>query len=153
MATEGFEMKCVVWIALLACVACARTYAQLTYDADVESKIIAMERAGKLQAWAGKDLNTLDRLMDDAFVYVDQDGRLLTKADMLVFVQNADSLRCVMNEMVVRVHGNTAIVTGLYEMKGVLQGRPFVQRGRFVDTWLNRSGRWVAIASLFTPMG
>jgi hypothetical protein len=146
-------MKSLVWIALLACLGSARSDAQRTYDADVESKIIALERAGKLQAWAAKDLKTLDRLLDDTFVYVDQDGRLLAKADLLLFVQNADSLRCVTNEMVVRVHGNTAIVTGLYELKGVLHRKAFVQRGRFVDTWLNRNGQWVAIASLFTPMG
>jgi uncharacterized protein DUF4440 len=145
-------MKGVLAIALLACLGCARSQAQQTYDADVESKIIALERAGKLQALVAKDLKTLDRLLDDAFVYVDHDGQLLTKADMLMFVQNADSLRCLTNEMVVRVHGNTAIVTGLYEMKGVLQRKPFVQQGRFVDTWLNRNGQWVAIASLFTPM-
>ncbi|HUC29165.1 MAG TPA: nuclear transport factor 2 family protein, partial [Candidatus Acidoferrum sp.] len=53
--------------------------------------------------------------------------------------------------LTVRLHGNTAVVTGLYTLKGTVRGEPFLQRGRFVDTWLQRDRRWVAVASLATP--
>jgi ketosteroid isomerase-like protein len=100
---------------------------------------------------AEQNVKTLDVMCDDAFVYVDSDGRVLTKPDVLVYIQRVESLQFVAKEMAVELHGDTAIVTGLYRMKGVQRGKPFGRRGRFVDTWLHKNGRWVAIASLLTP--
>jgi hypothetical protein len=82
---------------------------------------------------------------------VNLEGRLETKADLLLFVQSADSLQYQIDEMVVRVHEETAVVTGLYQLKGWVHGLPILQRGRFVDTWLLKDGQWAAIASLSTP--
>jgi hypothetical protein len=120
-------------------------------DADVKSKIIALERLSKMQAYPAKDVKTLDRLLDRDFLSVNLEGRLETKADLLLFVQSADSLQYQIDEMVVRVHEETAVVTGLYQLKGWVHGLPILQRGRFVDTWLLKDGQWAAIASLSTP--
>jgi len=112
-----------------------------------------LERIAKLQAYESKDLKTLDGIFDEGFVHVDSDGRLLNKPEMLEYVQAADSLQYIVEAMVVKLHGNTAVVTGLYRMKGVERGKPFARKGRFVDTWLFKNGRWVAIAALLTPGG
>jgi hypothetical protein len=69
----------------------------------------------------------------------------------LLYVQTTNSLPYVLEGMMVRVHGDTPIVTGLYTLKGGARGRPFVERGRFVDAWLLKSGQWVTIASLSAP--
>jgi hypothetical protein len=55
--------------------------------------------------------------------------------------------------MVVHLHGNAAIVTGVFEIKGVDRGKPYAQRERFVDTWLYKNGQWVSIAGLVTRVG
>lgn len=119
---------------------------------DIEGKLLALERVGKLQATQLKDLKMLNEVLDEAFVLVDQDGALLNKAQVLAYVQKATSLRYLASEMTVRLHGTTAIVTGTYRLDGVLAGRRFEQRGRFVDTWIEKEGKWVAIASLSTPL-
>jgi hypothetical protein len=54
---------------------------------------------------------------------------------------------------VVHLHGNAAIVTGVFEIKGVDRGKPYAQRERFVDTWLYKNGQWVSIAGLVTRVG
>lgn len=127
--------------------------AQAAYDSDVASKLVALERVGKMQAWQRKDTTALDAVLDDAFVYVDPEGKALTKPEVFMYIEMTDSLQFSAEAMTVKLHGKTAIVTGLYRMKGMEHGKPFVRRGRFVDTWLDKNGQWIAIASLLTPAG
>ncbi len=55
--------------------------------------------------------------------------------------------------MSVHLHGTTAIVTGVFLIKGVDHGKPFAERERFVDTWFCKKGQWVSIAGLVTRIG
>ena len=52
----------------------------------------------------------------------------------------------------VRVHGDTAVVTGLFQVIGVEDGKTFVRRGRFLDTWLVKDGTWLLTASISIPV-
>lgn len=142
-------MKTLTLVLLLACLGAPVGRAQGD-DPNAESKVFALERIAKLQACETRDLKTLDTMLDDAFAYVNSQGRLLTKSEALASVQTVDWLQFVTEAMGVRMHGDTAIVTGLYRMKGGERGKQFSRRGRFVDTWLLKAGRWVAIASLST---
>ena len=127
-------------------------WGQDSNDRDIEGKLLALERVGKLQAIKLKDLKMLDEILDENFVLVDQDGALLNKAQVLGYVEKATSLHYLASEMTVRLHGNTAIVTGIYRLDGILASMHIQQHGRFVDTWIEREGKWVAIASLSTPL-
>jgi ketosteroid isomerase-like protein len=146
------QMRALISIVLLVCFGSPLGEANGA-DPNEESRIIALERIQKIQAFEARDLKTLDGILDDAFAHVDMEGRMRSKAEVLAYIQMADSLRYSAEAMVVRLHGDTAIVTGLFRMTGMERGRPIVQRGRFVDTWLQKDGRWIAIASLSTPTG
>src|ERR1700676_3866926 len=141
-------LSCIV---MLTCFGLAAGSAQSAYDSDIASKLIAMERVGKMQAWQNKDMKTLDTMFDDAFVYVDPQGRELSKSELIAYIQSFDSLQFIAEAMTVQLHGDTGNVTGLYRMKGAERKTPFVRQGRFVETWLYKNGQWVAIASLLTP--
>jgi len=145
--------RALTWIVSLACLGSAAGGAQGADDSDIASKLMAMERVGKMQAWQNKDVQALNSVFDDAFVYVDPQGRELSKPEMLANIRRDDSLQLIAEAMTVHLHGDTAIVTGLYRMKGAIGGKPYVRRGRFVDTWLHKNGQWVAIASLLAPEG
>jgi len=119
---------------------------------DIEGKLLALEKVGKLQAIQLKDLKMLNEVLDENFVLVDQDGLLLNKAQILAYVQKATSMQYFASEMTVRLHGSTAIVTGVYQLNGILASRRIDQRGRFIDTWLEKEGKWLAIASVSTPL-
>ena len=125
--------------------------AQQRSDFDVSSKILALENAWN-RASESKDIKGLDNLLDESFLYVDLNGRLMTKAEVLKDVQDSDVTQVVTQSTIVRLHGNTAIVTGLFQMKAIVRGKPLLQRGRFIDTWLHKDDRWVAIGSLTTPV-
>lgn len=126
-------------------------HAQVANEPGVESKLMALEQIEKIQAPRSQDVKALDAMLDDAFTSVDMTGKVLDKTATLAQVRTADSIEFVPNSLAVRLHRDTAIVTGLYWLRGKQQGNPLVRYGRFVDTWLYKSGRWVAIASVSTP--
>ena len=138
-----------ILVAALAGAPLAR--AQQANDSDVKSRIIALERLARLHACQAKDLKTLDTLIADDSVHLNVWGNQQTKAELLRFVQSADSIEFLIDAVDVRLHGDTAIVTGLFSLKGATGGTPFARRGRFVDTWLFKDGKWVVIATLATP--
>jgi ketosteroid isomerase-like protein len=136
-------------IALLACAGTSAGHAQTSSDEDAESKIVAMEHVWA-QAYLIKDPKALDRILDDAFVCVTSDGRLMTKAEVLADVETSAVTQLLTESMVVHLHGDTAIVTGTFRTKGVEHGKPFARRERFVDTWHYKNGQWVSISTMVT---
>ena len=124
--------------------------AQQRSDFDAASKILALENAWN-RASESKDIRGLDNLLDERFLYVDLNGRLMNKAEVLKDVQDSGVHQVVILSVVVRLHGDAAIVTGLFQMKAIVHGKTLLQKGRFVDTWLLKDRQWVAIGSLTTP--
>jgi ketosteroid isomerase-like protein len=139
-------------VALLAWVGTSAGYAPGNADSDAEAKILATEHMWG-QAYMSKDPKALERILDDAFVNVDSDGILQTKAEVLTEVRASTVAQFLTESMVVHLHDNTAIVTGVFQIKGMDHGKPFEQRERFVDTWLYKNGQWVSIAGLVTRIG
>lgn len=138
-------------VALLASVGTSAGYAQ-DADSDVEAKILATQHMWG-QAYVNKDPKALERILDDAFVNVDSDGILQTKTEVVAEVRTSTVVQFLTESMVVHLHGNTALVTGIFQLKGVDRGKPYAQRERFVDTWFHKNGQWVSIAGLVTRIG
>ena len=142
-------MRAMVLVMATVCGALWAASAQETPES-VGSKVIALENAWN-RASETKDLKALDQILDDSFVYVGYDGRQLNKAEVLKDVKESGVQQVVAESMIARVHGETVIVTGLYQFKGVMRGKVHVERGRFVDTWMYRNGGWVAMSSVSVP--
>lgn len=146
------RMRKLALIALTACIACAMAaYAQNAVDRSTELKLTVLERLLRVQGFSSKDLNTLERLLGPDFVLVTERGASKNRDEALAYLQSLDSVRYATEEIMVRVHGDTSVVTGLYQMTGVQNGTPFVRRGRFVDTWLFKDGNWSLTASVSIP--
>jgi hypothetical protein len=145
-------MRKLLLIALLACAGSRLGYAQVESHSDVQSTMVALENLWN-QAVEAQDLNALNRILDDGFVQVDWDGRILTKAGVLAGVKASHGFQLTSKSMVVHLHGDTAVVTGIYQMMGVERGKRLVRLQRFVDTWQFKDGLWMSIARLATPFG
>lgn len=115
------------------------------------SKILALEHVWN-QAEGAKDLKALDSIFDNALVYVDSDGSLLTKAEFLSRVKSAPVEQVITQSMTVEIFGNTAVVTGTYQAIELKDGKPAILRGRFVDTWALRNSNWICVAAESTPI-
>jgi ketosteroid isomerase-like protein len=122
-------------------------------DPAVQSKIIALEKAWN-QAYKIADTKALDALLDNAIVLVNDDGSVQTKKEFLASLRatNSQEQQVAPESMNVRVFGNTAIASGVMRVKGVEGGKSYVRREQFVDTWVNKGGRWVCIATDATPV-
>lgn len=92
------------------------------------------------------DAATIDRIQHPDMVLVLGDGRILTKADHLAAARERKIHYEIQDEepgtQVVRVIGDTAIVTALLRLKGTKEGVTFDRRVWFSDTYLRTSAGW-----------
>ena len=71
-------------------------------------------------------MKSLNAIFNEGLVYVDPDGRLLTKEEVLADVRTSPAVQFITESMAVYVHGDTAVITGTYRLKGLERGKPFV---------------------------
>lgn len=148
MKAHALKFACLVIVSGLA-VAAAR--AQDVDESGVRSRILALEHAWN-QAEGFKDMKALDALFDNALIYVDIDGTLMTKAEFLSRVKSAPVQQVVTESMTVQVFGPAAIATGTYVSKEFKDGKAVLHRGRFVDTWVIKDKTWICVAAQATPV-
>lgn len=138
-------------VILFCLCAVSLTAAQANLPSAEETKILALENAWN-QAEEDKDVTALDSLLDPTLVYIDYDGSFMDKAQFMASVQ-APSLhpeQIVNESMSANVYGDSAVVTGIYREKGTRNGKTYLRRGRFTDTWVYRNGTWTCVASQST---
>ncbi|MFZ0322045.1 MAG: nuclear transport factor 2 family protein [Candidatus Sulfotelmatobacter sp.] len=146
-------MRNITFVMLVVCSALQFGAAQNNDDAGGRSSILALEHAWD-QAQEHGDAKAMAALFDDALIYVDYDGKLLTKAEYMARVKanNIHMQQIVAEEMSVQMFGTTAIVVGTYRVKGIENGKPYLKRGRFTDTWVLRGVNWICVAAETTPI-
>jgi len=115
------------------------------------SKILALEDKWNA-AYKRGDVAIMGSLLAEDFIITVEDGSTFSKSGYIA--HNGDSTVHVevteMSGQNVRMHGNTAIVTGAYHEKGVSDGKPYEYRDRFTDVWMNRNGSWQVVASHYS---
>jgi uncharacterized protein DUF4440 len=119
-----------------------------------QARILALESAWN-QAVMQKDSKALAPLLDEELIYIDDNGSVMNKARYLADVQSPQPrLLHIMNEsMQVRFFAGSAVVIGICREQGVRNGKAYVFRDRFVDTWIERNGSWICVASQSTLIG
>lgn len=118
---------------------------------DVETALLRVEHR-KFDAQRHKDTVFLNTMLDDAIIWVDQNGALSTKAAYLASLHDPriQILRVVPESMTVKVFDGIAIVAGIYDETGLKAGHSYHRRCRFIDTWAFKKGKWVCIAATMT---
>ncbi len=140
---------------LLGLIALRPLAAQSSSDANdaARSQVMALEKLWN-QAYKAGDTKALASILDNALVLVEDDGSLKTKADFLSSIKGptANEEQVAPESLTVRVFGNTAIAIGVIGVKSKQGGKTVTRRERFIDTWINKNGNWVCIATDATPM-
>ena len=115
------------------------------------SKILALENQWNT-AYKRSDIAVMESLLADDFIITVEDGSTFSKPGYIA--HNGNSTVHVevsdMSDVKVRLHGNTAVVTGVYHEKGTDKGKPYDYHDRFTDVWMNIQGRWQVIASHYS---
>ena len=142
-------MKRLLAIASLMLAVGAVTFAQGT----VEKAVMDLERQW-VKAALASDGATLAPLLSTDFVSVQADGTMQAKAEYVASAGKSKWQANDVSDMKVQVHGDTAVVTGVWTAKGTGgTGQPFDGKERFADTWVKMSdGKWQCVASASAPM-
>jgi uncharacterized protein DUF4440 len=106
---------------------------------------IARERSARRRPSQGRRR----RVRDDAddYLQIDTDGRVLNKAATLERIKSSYA-RLVANpvdDLAVRVYGDTNILTARAWSQGVLDGKEFTDALRYTRIYVKRDGRWQVV--------
>jgi ketosteroid isomerase-like protein len=104
------------------------------------------------ESYLKRQVDVLSSLMAEDFIITIEDGSTYSKTGYISHAA-APALRvevAEMSDLKVRMHGNTAVVTGAYHERGQENGKPYEDHDRFTDVWMKTGGKWQVIASHYS---
>ena len=133
-------------VAVLSAVAFAQSAAS-----DEGGRVLGLEKLWN-KAIEAKDTKALDQLLASTFVAVEIDGSVSSKSEFLAGIKAPEyqPSQAVNEEMSIQVYGNSAVVVGIFRVKGMEKGKAYVHRERFIDTWIKQNQGWQCVASSAT---
>jgi ketosteroid isomerase-like protein len=110
--------------------------------------IIRQREAERAQALVRADVAALGELFSDSLVWVHASARVETKEEFLRTLNSGATryLSIDLEDQVVRLHGNVAVVTGLARMRAEIRGTEKALQNRYTAVWLDDRGSWRMIA-------
>ena len=104
------------------------------------------------ESYKQRNIEILSSLLADDFVITVEDGSVYSKAGYISHTADSGTKVQVaeLSDLKVRMHGNTAIVTGTYHEKGESNGKRYDYHDRLTDCWLKTGGKWQVIASHYS---
>jgi ketosteroid isomerase-like protein len=116
-----------------------------------EDELVQLEKQWA-QAGPKGDVGFFDRIAADDYVIVDVDGSVRNKRDEVANFRKEKQTSQSVDDMRVRIYGETAVVTGRFEITGTWNGQPNNFSGRFTDVWVIRDGRWQVVSTQNTSL-
>lgn len=103
-------------------------------------------------AFRRKDVGFIENILADEFVATYSDGSRGDRAKELALVAdfNLQIDSSTLDEFVVKVYGDTAVVWMSQRLVGPSQGRQLTVTFRYVDVFVMRGDRWQCVASQST---
>jgi ketosteroid isomerase-like protein len=116
-------------------------------DEEEMREVIDMERQAK-EASLHRDADFSIRALADDYVAITPLGQVTTKEQNISARRSGQLRYDAMNvtDMVVRLYGDTAIVTARADVKGHQLGEDFSGLYRYTRVWVRRNGRWQAVS-------
>lgn len=116
-------------------------------DQEIIREIVDMERQAK-EATLRRDADFPLRTLAEDYVAISPLGQISTKQEALS-ARKSGQLRYEtidVSDMVVRLYGDTAIVTARADVKGHQLGEDFSGPYRYTRVWVRRAGRWQTVS-------
>ena len=110
-------------------------------------EIVDMERQAK-EASLHRDADFSQRTLAEDYVAITPLGQVTTKQDSLSARKSGQLRYDTINvtDMVIRVYGDTAVVTARADVKGHQLGEDFSGPYRYTRVWVRRSGHWQTVS-------
>jgi ketosteroid isomerase-like protein len=116
-------------------------------DQSTIREIVDMERQAR-EASIRRDAEFSQRTLAEDYVAITPLGQVTTKQDTLSARKSGQLRYDTINvsDMVVRVYGDTAVVTARADVKGHQLGEDFSGPYRYTRIWVRRTGHWQAVS-------
>jgi hypothetical protein len=141
-------------VALIVCLSCSlwlsaseRTQMKNPREEQMIREVLELERHAK-EASIRNDTKFTEQALAENYIAIGPLGTVVTKSDM-VDVRRRSKLHYEfidVTEMVVRIYGETAVVTAKAEVKGSDFGEDFSGPYRYTRVWVKQNGTWRAVA-------
>ena len=104
------------------------------------------------QAVVANDAAAIGRFVADDWVIVDADGSVIDRSRFISVIESGALMHESMEstDLEVRIHGDTAVVTGITTSNGQFMGLSFTTRERATDVLARLNGRWLCVFSQLT---
>ena len=112
-----------------------------------EQEIKSLERERNV-AILNSDAAALDRMTADDYTFITLRGELRTKSEIVKGLQSGSfkyESRQI-SDLTIRVYGDTAVVTGRSNQKGMENGKDYSGDYRFTRVYVRQKGRWLTVA-------
>jgi ketosteroid isomerase-like protein len=117
----------------------------------VQEELLTFEREFT-RAVAANDVAAMRQSVADDWVIVDADGEVIDRSRFLNVIESGALSQESMEsaDFEVRLHGDTAVVTGITTTRGQFMGQAFTTRERATDVLARLDGRWLCVFSQLT---
>jgi ketosteroid isomerase-like protein len=114
---------------------------------DVANAVLQTER-DLATVYLNGDVDGIAQGVMEDYTLTNSMGKITTRADDIGEARKNDPKYEIFEnyDMKVRLHGDTAVVTGKTHTKGVSGGKPFDFQFQFTDTLVKDGGRWRLLA-------
>jgi len=119
--------------------------------AEPEDEVLAIE-ASWSRAVAQNDVKGMADHMAEDWVMAGAEGALITRARFLAVVASGDLMHDHLELVpdIVRIYGDTAIVSGEARSGGTFKGQRFATHERATDIFIRQGGRWRCVFTQLT---
>jgi ketosteroid isomerase-like protein len=141
---KGLLIMVVLWVM-------AASPASMAQQSSETAEIRALE-IKLLDCYKHRQVEVFGAVLDEDFVITFEDGSTYSKTGYLSYSASSSTQveLAEIPEMKIRMHGDTAVVTGVYHEKGVDNQGTFDYHDRFTDVWMKKSGKWRLVAAHYS---
>lgn len=142
---KGVLILATLWIGLLP-------LESLEADQPSDAAEIRSLEVKMLDCYKHRQVEIFAAVLDEDFVITFEDGSTYSKTGYLSYSASSSTHIEVAEiaEMKIRMHGDTAIVTGIYHEKGIDRQKTYDYHDRFTDVWMKESGKWRLVAAHYS---
>jgi len=101
-----------------------------------------------------KDITALGHILSDDFILITATGTVRNKAQLIDSIKSTDLVvePFETEDVIVRIYGDTAVLTGRFTQKGSYQGKSFSNQFRYTDVYVKMSHGWQGVSAHSTLM-
>lgn len=119
---------------------------------DITEEAVAALNRKWMYAYTKGDTDFLEKYMSEDYVGTFPDGTVHGKKGEIEAVKSGavKIVEMTPKEMIVRIYGKAAVITGRSHIEAVVAGQAMSADFRFTDVWIAQKDAWRAVASQVT---